>query len=471
MDIEVKRMSTLEKALHINLDDAVYGALAEIGAGQEVVRNFFVAGGAAGTVAKSMSAYDMQVSDAIYGQEKDKRYVSQARVEKMIDREYGLVIGRLQHVRSEKTKYFAFADTVVAKGYKSDRDCHGWMGLKFQTSPLSDPCSIVLHVRMKDSSNIEQQQALGILGINLIFAAFYYTDKPEMIIESLLDNLSSARIEIDMIKFDGDYFNEVDNRLMALHLVRSGLTHSVFFTNKGEPIQAYDLLYRRNILVLRGSFRPLTKVHMDIYKCAKEKYLQQNNIKESDFLFLTELSMSHLMAFGDLDKTDFLGRVNMLCAMGFDVQISDFARFHKLKTYLSHFTKNNIGLIFGIKNLSEIFSLDTHKELTGGILEAMAELFSGGTQLYVYPKLLKDGTIRIANEMTFNKDSEYLYMHFLNNNHIVPLNSFNKDLLGVFTRDIREDMQNGDNSWRQKIPAKACKIIEKHKLFGLTDKS
>lgn len=470
MDIKVKRMSTLEKALHINLDEGIYGAIAEIGAGQEVARNFFLAGGAAGTVAKSMSAYDMQVSDAIYGQEKDKRYVSQTRVEKMIDREYGLVIGRLQHVRSNNTKYFAFADTVVAKGYKSERDCHGWMGIKFQTTPLSDPCSIVLHVRMKDNSNVEQQQALGILGMNLIFAAFYYADKPEMIIESLLDNLSSARIEIDMIKFEGVHFKKVDNRLMALHLVRSGLTHSVFFTSKGEPIQAYDLLYRKNLLVLRGSFRPLTKVHIDIYKCAKEKYLQQNKIKESELLFLTELSMSHLMAFGDLDKTDFLGRVDMLCAMGFDVQISDFARFHRLKTYLSQFTKENIGLVFGIKNISETFSIEFHKDLNGGILEAMTELFSGNSQLFVYPKLLKDGIIRIVEEMAFEKDVEYLFKHFLSNNQILSLDTYNKELLGVFTRDIRKELQNGEESWRKKVPLKAGKIIEKNKLFGLSVK-
>jgi hypothetical protein len=330
---------TIEKALKINLDPQIYGTIAEIGAGQEVARNFFVAGAAAGTIAKTMSAYDMQFSDAIYGAEPDGRYVSYSRVNKMIDREYNLVLERLENHRPEDTKFFAFADTIAAKGFKSAHDCHGWLGVKFQSNPLEQPNKIILHVRLRENSNLQQQQTLGQLGINLIYAAYYLAQKPLKAIESLLDSLSTERIEIDMIEFAGPQFKHIDNRLMAVHLVRCGLTHSVFFTRNGNPVQGSDLLYRKHILALRGSFRPFTIVHQDMLHCAREAFLEENNFREDEMLVLTELSMSHLLAFGNLDETDFLGRVDTLCKMGFAVQISDFARFHELKCHLHQFTK------------------------------------------------------------------------------------------------------------------------------------
>lgn len=462
-----QNISTIEKALQINLDNSIYGTIAEIGAGQEVARNFFLAGGAAGTIAKTMSAYDMQVSDAIYGQEKDRRYVSQSRVLKMLNREYGLVMDRLQHIRPDHTRYFAFADSVVAKGYKTDRDCHGWMGLKFQVNQEEQACYIVLHVRMHDRSNIEQQQALGILGINLIYAAFYKFKTPELLIESLLDNLSPDRIEIDMIKFDGNYFSSVDNRLMALHLVRSGLTHSVFFTKTGEPVQAYDLLYKKNVLLLRGSFRPFTNTHFDIFKCAKEEYLKRMSCKTEDFLFLTELSMSHLMAFGDLDKTDFLGRVNTLCAMGYPVQISDFKFFHRLKTYLLQFNTNHLAFVLGIKNISELFNIQTYTNINDGILHALAELFSDQTQVYVYPKLLKNEAVKSVDKMSFEKDVINLFIHFLQNNFIIPLRNYDENKLPIFTDNIRKLIISNNQDWKKLIPQKVSEIIIRDKLFGL----
>lgn len=456
---------TIEKALQINLDQQIYGAIAEIGAGQEVARNFFIAGGAAGTIAKTMSAYDMQVSNAIYGEESDKRYVSQSRVHKMVDREYGLVVKRLGQHRDENSTYFALADTVAAKSYNSDRDCHGWMGIKFQTSPMAGPSKIILHVRMKDNSNIEQQQALGILGVNLLFGAFYSKESPEKLIESLLDNLSSERIEIDMIKFEGAYFSEIDNRLMALHLVKSGITHSIFFTDKGDTIQASDLLYKKNLLLLRGSFRPVTNVHLDIIKCAEEE-IQKESKKKEPYVVLTELSMSHLTAFGDLDKADFLGRVDTLCALGFHVQISDFSYFYELKDHLSQFSPKQISIALGIKNITEIFNAKHYSIIAGGLIEGLGHLFSGNTQLYVYPKLLKSGVIRHVQEMTFEDDLKYLFKHFLINKRIAPLSNYSKLLLDTFTKDIREELKLPKGNWEEKIPSRVTGLIKKQKLFG-----
>lgn len=469
MAIQKTVKGTIEKALQVNLNPKIYGTIAEIGAGQEVARNFFVAGAAAGTIAKTMSAYDMKFSDAIYGTEKNGRYVSYSRVNKMLDREYGLVLERLEDNRPENTTYFSFADTVAAKGFKSARDCHGWLGIKFQTEPLGKPNKIVLHVRLRENSNVLQQQTLGQLGINLIYAAFYYSQSPEKAIDSLLDNLSTDRIEIDMIEFSGPQFQRVDNRLMAVYLVRSGLTHSVFFTSNGNPVQGSDLLYGKNILSLRGSFRPFTIVHEDIIRCSKEAFLANNTFNEDEIVILPELSMSHLLTFGDLDVADFLGRVDTLCKMGFSVQISDFARFHELKCHLAQFTKERISISLGIKNIVEVFSESTYSDLAGGIIEGLGNLFSSGTNLYVYPKLLKDGIIKRVDEMDFNDEIKFLFQHFMQNKRLISLTNFDTKIIDVFTRDIREEMKNHDNSWKKKVPKVVYKLITEKGLFGLND--
>ena len=348
-------LQVIEKALRINLDETIYGTIAEIGAGQEVARNFFIAGAAAGTIAKTMSAYDMQVSDAIYGEEENHRYVSQARVKKMVDREFNLVVERLEKVRPSGTRFFAFADTVVAKGYKTTRDCHCWMGFKFQLKAGGQANTILMHVRMKDNSNGDQQEALGIVGVNLIYGTFYYMDNPEKMIESLTDNMEPGRIEVDMVKFDGPDFANIDNRLMALHLVKIGHTPSVFFTSDSEPVQALDLLYKKNVLLFRGSFRPFTNVHLDIFNIGKDKFLADTRDDKSEPVYITEISMASLLNKGNLDKEDFLGRVNILSKMGFNVQISNLVKYYELKDYLRQFTFRKVSFLLGVKKLQLIF--------------------------------------------------------------------------------------------------------------------
>lgn len=466
MNTEKKILGVIEKALQINLDPSIYGTIAEIGAGQEVARNFFIAGGAAGTIAKTMSAYDMQVSDAIYGQESDKRYVTYSRVQKMIDREYNLVVERLEKHRSQKTTYFAFANTISAKSYYKEQDCHGWIGIKFQTEPLSEPSIIVLHVRMKDNSNFEQQQALGILGINLIYGAFYYKDHPEFLIESLLDNLTKERIEIDMIRFAGNRFKNTDNRLMALHLVESGLTHSVFFDSKGEPIQANDLLYKKDLLVLRGSFRPFTLLHQDIFNSARAQVIQNETVEPDNLILLPEISMSHLMDFGNLDKSDFLGRVDTLNQMGFPVQITDCVQFYQLQSQLKQFAINNIFIVLGIKNIYEIFNESNYSDLNGGMIEGLGRLFSGETHIFVYPKLLENNNIQYVHEIDFDESFKYLFQHFLINKQIKALSNINTSLLTIFARVIREEMKKGDGSWKNQLPSNVYQLIKEKRLFG-----
>src|ERR1700749_3176490 len=256
---------THQKALQINLDPRWYGTIAEIGAGQEVARWFFRVGGAAGTVAKSMSAYDMTVSDAIYG--KADRYVCRPRLEAMLDHEHQLNRERLDETRGASTAFFAFADTVSARNYAGTNECHGWMGVKFQSRPRDQDSQIIIHVRMLDGTNALQQEALGIVGVNLLHGAFFLYAEPEVLIESLLDGLTTQRIAIDMIEFSGIEFRQVDNRLMSMKLVQLGLSGAAMFDSRGTVLQPSEALYKKNVLVARGSFRPVCRVNIDMMKC------------------------------------------------------------------------------------------------------------------------------------------------------------------------------------------------------------
>ena len=227
-------ITTNRKALAINLDEPKYGTFAEIGAGQEVARHFFQAGGAAGTVAKSLSAYDMKFSDAFYG--KSARYVSRERLELMLNREYDLLVQRLEELRGDRSSFFVFADTVAARSFKGTNECHGWMGVRFQTEPKGPPNEVILHVRMLDRENILQQQALGVIGVNLLYGTFYLAKDQDGFVRSLADGLGQGRIEVDMINFAGPLFADVDNRIMSLKLVEHALTNAVLFSPKGEVI-------------------------------------------------------------------------------------------------------------------------------------------------------------------------------------------------------------------------------------------
>src|SRR3984893_14645576 len=269
-DDDRPRLSTHQKALRVNLDPERYGTFAEIGAGQEVARWFFQVGAAAGTISKTMSAYDMAVSDAIYG--RSKRYVSRERLQSMLDHEHSLNLERLRLARGDSTAFFAFADTVAARNYQGTNECHGWMGVKYQAHPRDDDSQVLIHVRMLDHENELQQETLGIVGVNLLYAAFFLHHKPELMLESLLDGLTTAPIAIDMIEFSGIEFRHVDNRVMSLKLVQLGLSGAAMFGPSGEVLQPSEVLRKRPVLVERVSFRPVTKVNIDMIRSARERF-------------------------------------------------------------------------------------------------------------------------------------------------------------------------------------------------------
>ncbi|HEV8549673.1 MAG TPA: hypothetical protein VGQ57_11610, partial [Polyangiaceae bacterium] len=375
-------LDTHQKALAVNLDPRRYGTFAEIGAGQEVVRWFFRSGGAAGTIAKSISAYDMTVSDAIYGQ--TRRYVCRERLESMLDYEQRLNLERLRDARGDTTAFFAFADTVSARSYRGNNECHGWMGVRFQAHPRDQDSQILIHVRMLDVENALQQEALGIVGVNLLYGAFMHHD-PDRLIESLLDNLTTQRIEIDMIEFSGIEYRHVDNRVMSLRLVQLGLTDAAMFGPGGEVLQPSEVLYKKPVLVERGSFRPVTRVNIDMLDCARTSFRESLGKDQADTVELMEITMKNLMASGALDLRDFLARADVLAAVGKTVLISDYFEYYRLVHYFRRYTHKPVGIVLGAGSLLELFDEKYYADLDGGVLESFGRLFKNDTRLYVYP--------------------------------------------------------------------------------------
>lgn len=464
-------LGTHQKALKINLDPRKYGAFAEIGAGQEVVRWFFRVGGAAGTIAKSMSAYDMTVSDAIYGT--CERYVSRQRLETMLDHEYGLLVERLDGKRGGETEFFAFADTVAARNFKGTNECHGWMGIKYQSSPRSEPNQIIMHIRMLDKENVAQQEALGIVGINLLFAAFESSVDAERLIPCLLDSLTADRIEVDMIQFSGPDYKDVDHRLMSLRLVQSGLSDAAMFSPvEGQILQPSEVLHKKPILVERGSFRPVTLVNTDMIGCALHQFVHEEGVKEDpgNVLELFEITMRNLLATGEIDYKDFLARADVLAAAGATVLISNYAEYYRLAAYLRRYTNKPIGITMGIPSLRELFDEKYYENLEGGILESFGRLFKNSTKLYVYPqKDLDTGYLTTVQKLKVAPHLRSLYEHLVDNHAIESIDFYDRDILDIYSRDVLQKLATGDPTWESMVPRQVAKVIKEKDYFGYHD--
>ena len=462
MDEEI---DTHRKALRINLDPRWYGTFAEIGAGQEVVRWFFRVGGGAGTISKSISAYDMQVSDAIYGQ--TRRYVCRERLQSMLDYEHRLNLERLSDARGDTTMFFAFADTVSARSFKGGNECHGWMGVKFQARSRDEDSQILIHVRMLDNDAALQQEALGIVGVNLLYGAFFLHHEPELLIESLLHELSSNRIEIDLIEFSGIEFRQVDNRLMSLKLVEVGLSDAAMISADGTVLQPSEVLHKKAILVERGSFRPVCHANIDMLRCAREKFSEHYGFAEGEVVELMELTMRNLMAGGGIDRRDFLARAEVMSALGMTVLISNYARYYRLAAYLSQFTTNQVALVMGAASLTELFDYKYYTNLQGGILESFGRLFKNDLKLYVYP--LKDrttGTLTTVENLQVAPELRKLYGFLVDRGDIAGLDNYDEAALDIFSRDVLAKIKEGDGSWETMVPPKVAEAIKRRRFFG-----
>jgi hypothetical protein len=468
--IHHKDIGTKQKALAVNLDPKIYGSFAEIGAGQDVAANFFKAGASSGTIAKTMSAYDMTFSDAIYGVQAVRRYVSEQRLISMLDHEYGLLIERLATQRGDTTTFFAFADTVTALNYQKTNEGHGWMGMRFQLEPNGAFNDVVLHVKLLDNDNNMQQQAVGVLGVNLMYACFYYHETPPVFLLSLMDDLSKDRIQIDMIRFEGPNFDKVDNRLMSLHLVKYGFSDAAVFSPDGKNQQPSEVLHKKHTVVIRGRFRPLINVHLDMLNTGVKQFMQEPDVDKANVIVISELTLQSLKErnadeTAEIDEKDFLDRVDILCSLGQTVLISNFHEYYKLVAYLSKITKLKLGVVLGYPNLEYIFSEEHYKDLQGGILESFATLFSRKVKLFIYPTL-RDGVI--LNCLKFNPPAHLidLYRYLIANNKIEDIRHYNENNLSVQTDKVLTMIKQGADGWEQYVPAEVAAMIKDRCLFG-----
>jgi hypothetical protein len=458
-------ISTHDKALRINLDPARYGTFAEIGAGQEVARWFFRVGAAAGSISKSISAYDMAVSDAIYG--RCRRYVSRERLQSMLDHEHGLNLERLRPSRGDTTAFFAFADTVSARNFHGTNECHGWMGVKYQAHARDEDSQIVIHVRMLDHENGLQQEALGIVGVNLLYAACFLHHEPEKMLEALLDNLTTDRIEIDMIEFSGIEFRHVDNRVMSLRLVQMGLTGAAMFGPAGNVLQPADQLYKHPVLVERGSFRPVTRVNIDMLHSAHARFAEELGDDGDRVVELMEITMHNLLATGKIDLSDFLARADVLAAAGKTVLISDCSEYYRLAAWLTRYTTKPVALTMGVGSLEDLFREKYYTSLEGGILEAFGKLFTRDLRIYVYP--LRDpatGLLKTVENVEMPAKVRWLYRHIVEAGRIRQLDNFDESVLHIFSRDVLKRIREKDSSWDAMVPAEIAEVIKRRHFFG-----
>ena len=455
----LERPDTSQKATLVNLDEKWYGTVAEIGAGQETARLLFQVGGAAGTVAKTMSAYDMSFSDAIYG--KNTRYVSRERLQQMLDHEYGLLEERLSNHRHD-TRFFAFANTVAARSRSRPEPGRGWIGIKFQISPDDEPSQIILHVQLHDLENAQQQVALGTLGINLIYGAYALYDQPLELIDSLLDKLGRQRVEVDMIRFHGPCACGTDERLMAVQLVTRGLTDATMFTADGQNVQPAERLYKKPVLIQRGSFRPIT---LPVVRMLDEAKTQINGDYGDDPVVMNELAQTQARMRDERDKEDLLARMEILQKLGRHVLISNYKAHYRVAELLRRYTNAHIGMVMGAATLNHVFNPKYYEDLEGGVLEAMGRLFKKDVRFHVCPYQDADTGQRVTAETwrpggALDKLYEYL-------REVGAIQSF--ELTGeadvsTFPSEVRRMINAGEPGWEQYVPEPVIEAVREHRL-------
>jgi hypothetical protein len=457
---------TQRKALELNQDPRTFGTFAEIGAGQEVARWFFQVGGASRTVAKSISAYDMAVSDSQYGL--TRRYVSRQRLEAMLDREFQQLVESLGPARAERTTFFAFADTVATRKRDGAEHGHGWVGLRFQAEPRQEPSTLILHVHLLDRDPVQQQSALGILGVNLLHAAFFTREDLPRALDSLLDDLSREQVEIDMLKVAGPAFSGVDNRIVSLQLVEHRLTDAAMFTAGGEVVQPSEVLYKKPILVERGSFRPATRLTVDLLERARERFSLEPEVNGLEPVVMAEMTLNNLLQpeEGLAGPADFLARAETLHALGIDVLVSRFGPFYQLADYLSVCTDKLIGIALGVSTLNALFDEQFSRKLDGGALEAVGRLFKRSVKVYVYPKLEPSGQILTVLDPAPSIPADHLRQLVLAFDHLRPLWPSDPELLSIHSPDVLARIRAGDLGWIPMVPPSVAARIQAKRLFG-----
>lgn len=467
MSLIKQKLTPKQKALAINLDKSIYGTFAEIGAGQETVRHFFRAGGASQTIAKAMSAYDKDFSDAIYGKEVKNRYVTQNRLRKMLRYEVSLIEERLQRENNPGKKFFSYANTVTTINFDKTSKGHGWVGVRFQREETEDYNEIVIHVKFKENNTTLQQETLGNLGVNLIYGAFFYNDNPRRLIESLYEDIAVDDLEIDMIDFSGPAFKYVDNRLMSLQLVKNGMTDAVIFNSNGKNMLPADCLYKKDIFAVRGSFRPVTKVNIDMLVNGLDMFMQDSGGGAEDTEVLFEITISNLKADGDINERDFLDRVDVLGNLGYTVIISNFSEYYRLVDYFASYTGGHIGIGMGVNNLLMVFDENYYKNLSGGILEAFGKFFRKDMKVYLYPYTDPDTHEMLdSTNLKVDQNLKELYKYFKLNERIVDIKHFDPDCSQIYSREILRKIVANEGGWENQLPDGVAEMIKDRGMFG-----
>lgn len=461
----IEKLTTEDKALKINLTKDIYGCFAEIGAGQEVAANFFKAGGSSGTIAFTHSAYDMKVSDAMYGAA--KRYVCEERLLTMLSAECDQLIKILPQ-KNKESRFFAFCNTVESLNYHKTNQGQGWVGIRFQATINGPFNEIILHVKMHDISNKAQQEALGILGVNLIYGAFFQSNDHEDFVNSLVSRLPRERIEIDMLRLTGPDFEDIDNRMIALSLVRKGITDATMFDLAKNVLQPATALYKKNILLMRGRFRPVTHVHVDMIENGKVCFLEDIRVKHTNVEVIFELTLKDLTADGKISDKDFLDRAELLSSLGYTVMISNYLKHYKMVEYLSAIAKGHfMGVILGVYNLSTIFDERYYDNLPGGLLEAFGRGFGHNVKLYVYPAIdVNSGGLLDMFNLELPVHLKGLMDFMVQNDKIAPIHHFNEKNLHIMSDDVLSKIKVGVKNWEDDVPYEAAQAIKFFELFG-----
>ncbi len=467
--IDERRLTTEEKALKINLTNDIYGCFAEIGAGQEVAANFFKAGGSSGTIAHTQSAYDMKVSDSLYGEA--SRYVCEERLITMLNTEYSNLERRLPE-KIQESRFFAFCNTVESLNYHKTNQGQGWIGVRFQLSLEAKPNDVILHIKMHDNSHKAQQEAIGILGVNLIYACYFHNDNLDDFLTNLLHRLPRERMEIDMLRVSGPDFDDIDNRIIALNLVKRGITDATMFDLGGHVLQPTTALYKKNILLMRGRFRPVTKVHIDMIERGKAQFMREEGVDEGNVQVVFELTLKDLTADGKILDKDFVDRAELLGTLGYTVMISNYLKHYKMVDYLSTIVRGQrMGVIVGIYNLQTIFDEKYYSNLPGGLLEAFGRGFGHNVKMLVYPaNNVETGDIYDLNNFRINDNLKGLLQYLKDNHKLEAFEDFDPKLLHIMSDDVLSKIKADVASWEDDVPTEVAKAIKFYELFGYLNK-
>jgi hypothetical protein len=466
--MEYENLSSNRKALKINLDDSIYGTFAEIGAGQEVARTFFLAGGASQTIAKTISAYDMKVSDELYGKEPTGRYVTKNRLLKMLKQEASELSRTISKDTRKRTRFFVFANTVTTINFAKDKDGHGWMGVRFQIDPEGESNEVILHVRLLENTAVQQQVTYGILGTNLLYACFYYYQYPNQFLQSLMDSLSVDQMEISMIEMHGPELNYVDNRLLGVQLVKNGMARAIIFDRHGEVQSPEEMLYKKNVLAFRGSFRPITFVGFDMIKSSYNLFKKDEDYEKDNTLALCEITLNNLLAEeGKFSEQDFLDRVDILNGMGQNVMVSNYREYYKLVSYFSDFKIKNLRIVIGVLTLKKVLDKTYYSHLKGGVLEAFGKLFTDNMKLYVYPALQSDQeSLMDSTNLPRSQDLNFIYNYLIQTRKIIDIKNVNSDKLHIFSSHVLELIHQKNPEWEEMVPKYVSEQIKQKHLFG-----